>query len=141
MWNLLHIWILFCVLIIFKLLTIDYDLATKMHSGEVGLTIMSSISLIVVCQWGMRQSAVLENQMTSVERILEYANLQPEPPLDSDKKNAPSLDWPSEGKIEFKALSMRYAENSHRILRDMTFRINAKVKLNNNNLCLNIKSL
>ena len=85
------------------------------------------MDLIVTCQLGMRQSADLENQMTSVERIIEYAELPSEPALESDEKNAPPPDWPSNGNIEFKAVSLRYAEHSARVLRDMTFSINAKV--------------
>lgn len=77
----------------------------------------------------MRQSAELENQMTSVERIVEYAELPSEPPLESDEKNAPPKDWPYYGNIEFKSLSLRYAENGARTLRNLTFRINSKVFL------------
>ncbi|XP_055303229.1 ATP-binding cassette sub-family C member 4-like [Sitodiplosis mosellana] len=98
-------------------------------SGKVGLAILSSINLIGTCQWGMRQSAELENQMTSVERVIEYAELPSEPPLESDEKNAPPKDWPYYGNIEFKSLSLRYAENGARILRNLTFRINAKEKI------------
>lgn len=77
----------------------------------------------------MRQSAELENQMTSVERIIEYAELPSEPPLESDEKIAPPDTWPEFGKIEFKSLNFRYAENGRRVLRDLTFRIDAKVRL------------
>lgn len=49
----------------------------------MGLAISQAIGLTGMFQWGMRQSAELENQMTSVERVLEYSNLEKEPPLES----------------------------------------------------------
>lgn len=98
-----------------------------MESGEVGLVIMSSINLVGTCEWGIRQSAKMETQMTSVERIIEYANLPSEPPLESQQQNAPPNDWPQHGNIAFKSLSLRYAVNGHRVLRNMTFHIEEKV--------------
>nr|CAD7597267.1 unnamed protein product [Timema genevievae] len=52
--------------------------------GDVGLAISQSIGLTGMFQWGMRQSAELENQMTSVERVREYSKLDSEPALDSE---------------------------------------------------------
>lgn len=75
----------------------------------------------------MRQTAELENQMTSVERILEYADLPSEPPLETEQKNLPPNGWPTDGHIAFKSLSLRYVENSSRVLRNLTFSIGAKV--------------
>ena len=65
--------------------------------------------------------------MTSVERIQEYAELEPEPPLESDAKNAPPAGWPSAGKLVFNNLNLRYAENSSRVLRNLTFDVTARV--------------
>ena len=57
-------------------------------------------------QWGMRQWSELENQMTSVERVVEYTEVTPEP--DDATKNPPP-SWPTEGVIVFQSVSMRYA--------------------------------
>ena len=46
--------------------------------ADVCLAISSCILLTDMLQWGVRQSATVENLMTSVERVLEYSNLEPE---------------------------------------------------------------
>ena len=56
-------------------------------SGDVGLAISGILVLSMNFQWGMRQSAELENLMTSVERILEYGELKPEAAVESGVKN------------------------------------------------------
>ncbi|CAI6361191.1 unnamed protein product [Macrosiphum euphorbiae] len=60
------------------------------YGGNVGLAITQSIGLASLFQWVIRQSAELENQMTSVERVLEYSNVPQEPALESHPDKKPS---------------------------------------------------
>jgi hypothetical protein len=53
------------------------------YGGNVGLAITQATGLTGMLQWGIRQMAEMENQMTSVERVLEYAAIQSEPQLES----------------------------------------------------------
>jgi len=53
------------------------------YGGNVGLAITQSIGLTSLFQWMIRQSAALENQMTSVERVLEFSNVPQESALES----------------------------------------------------------
>ena len=62
-------------------------LKTGFTGSEAGLVITSSIALLGQFQWGIRQSAEVENQMTSVERVVEYGKLSSEAPLESSKGN------------------------------------------------------
>ena len=48
---------------------------------SVGLTLTTAISLFGRLQWGIIQSSETEIHLTSVERLLEYAKLVPEPSL------------------------------------------------------------
>ncbi|OWR48836.1 Multidrug resistance protein 2, partial [Danaus plexippus plexippus] len=83
--------------------------------GNVGLAITQVMGLVGMCQYGMRQTAEVENQMTSVERILEYIKLPAEHPVEPDsralKNEHPGFDfskWPSEGEIVFENVSLEY---------------------------------
>ena len=56
--------------------------------GDVGVAINACLVLTGMLQYGMRQSAEAENLMTSVERVMEYGELQCEKYLpNNDKKN------------------------------------------------------
>lgn len=63
----------------------------------------------------MKRSTELISEMTSVERIVQYIDLPQEEPIKSSK---PLPDhWPSEGKIIFKDVFMKYDENGPLILK------------------------
>lgn len=95
--------IIYIAMVTLSFLVLD---ATE-FGGNVGLAITQSIALTGMFQWGMRQSTELENQMTSVERVLEYSDLEHEPPLESEPGKKPPPAWPEEGKIEFKGVYLR----------------------------------
>jgi ATP-binding cassette, subfamily C (CFTR/MRP), member 4 len=64
--------VIYIILVTLSFLVLDTYDSGSMEGAMVGLAITQSIGLTGMFQWGMRQSAELENQMTSVERIMEY---------------------------------------------------------------------
>jgi len=99
--------------------------------GSVGLAITQVIGMTGMVQWGMRQSAELENTMTSVERVNEYCYIDPEPPLESSDENKPETSWPEKGNIIFEKLSMKYAplSSANYVLKNLSFKIQSKEKV------------
>lgn len=77
-------------------------------------------------QTGIREWSNLENQMTSVERLIEYSDLPSEP--DNGNKTPPTT-WPHEGKIVMKDLSMRYAEDMPSVLKNLHLKVNPREKI------------
>lgn len=85
----------------------------------------------------MRQTAELENFMTSVERVIEYVDLEPEATIsdnvevDEERQqiqNEPK-NWPQTGRIEFEHLSLRYSDHEDFILRDLNMSIRSGEKI------------
>ncbi|KAK4880384.1 hypothetical protein RN001_008530 [Aquatica leii] len=91
--------------------------------GNVGLAITQSLGLTGMFQWGMRQSAEMENQMTSVERVLEYNNIEHERSLESSNKKKPSDSWPEKGKIQFYKIFLRYFPQDPPVLKNLNFTV------------------
>ncbi|XP_046746120.1 probable multidrug resistance-associated protein lethal(2)03659 isoform X2 [Diprion similis] len=100
--------------------------------SEVGLAITQAMALTGVIQWGMRQSAEVANQLMSVERVIEYTQLPPEPNLrdkgiikkskaksTSQPPPPPPQDWPSHGCVRLTDVYMRYVEDEAPVLKGL----------------------
>ncbi|RLU26513.1 hypothetical protein DMN91_000309 [Ooceraea biroi] len=97
--------------------------------GNIGLTITQIMGLTNMLQWGVRQTAELESQLTSIERILEYSHLQEEPMIDSKPETKPPDDWPTKGHVEFKDVSLKYSPTGIYVLRNISFNVMPKEKI------------
>lgn len=95
--------------------------------GNIGLAISSALVLSGTFQWGVRLSVEVENQMTSVERVLEYSNLKPECEHENDQ--TPPKDWPSNGKLDFNEVYFRYTPDGNTILKDFSCSIRPMEKV------------
>ncbi|XP_008188570.1 multidrug resistance-associated protein 4 isoform X1 [Acyrthosiphon pisum] len=104
-------------------------LRNSTFGGNVGLAITQAYGLAGVLQWMMRQMAELENNMTSVERVLEYTNLPQEGSIEpcSDKKTP--LNWPSDGQVTFINFYLRYEPNSPCVINHLNLNIESMQKI------------
>ncbi|MGH0173276.1 UNVERIFIED_CONTAM: hypothetical protein FKN15_064827 [Acipenser sinensis] len=102
-------------------------LANELEAGDVGLALSYAVTLIGMFQWGVRQSAEVENQMTSVERVLDYTELESEAPWVTECRPPP--DWPRHGVIVFEGVNFAYSHDGPHVLKNMhaVFRSKEKV--------------
>ncbi|KAF6715603.1 Multidrug resistance-associated protein 4 [Oryzias melastigma] len=102
-------------------------LRNQLDAGSVGLALTYAVTLMGMFQWGVRQSAEVENMMTSVERVVEYTELQSEAPWEMQKRPPP--DWPSKGLVTFDQVSFSYSDDGQPVLHNLkaTFRPQEKV--------------
>ncbi|XP_012146729.2 putative multidrug resistance-associated protein lethal(2)03659 isoform X1 [Megachile rotundata] len=98
-------------------------------AGDIGLVITQITAVTKILQWGMRQTAELENHMTSIERVLEYSHLEEEPFLDSIPEKKPPKEWPTAGMVEFKNVRLKYGPKSAYVLKGINFVVKSKEKI------------
>ncbi|XP_037617803.1 multidrug resistance-associated protein 4-like isoform X1 [Sebastes umbrosus] len=89
-----------------------------LKAGEVGLVLTYAVTLIGNFQWTVRQSAEVENMMTSVERVVEYTELESEAPWETEKRPPP--DWPSKGLVTFDRVIFSYGGDGPPVLKDIS---------------------
>lgn len=97
--------------------------------GNVGLAISQSLILNGMLQHGMRLTAEVINQMTSVERILEYTKIEKESDLETHPNQKPPSDWPKQGKIQFDHTNLKYSLSDPAVLKDLNFSIQPAQKV------------
>ncbi|UJR31956.1 hypothetical protein I4U23_019429 [Adineta vaga] len=82
-------------------------------AADIALTLSFSLNLMGLVQWTIRQSVEVEAQMTAVERVLEYCELEQEPPARLPPHiPPPPSNWPSHGRIIFDNVSMSHSKHS-----------------------------
>jgi ATP-binding cassette subfamily C (CFTR/MRP) protein 4 len=87
--------------------------------GSAGLVFSSALMLTGMTQWGVRQSAELESQMTAVERIIEYSKLEEEADLEPSADNIPDKEWPKKGEIKMVNMSVFYDNSQKPVLKNI----------------------
>ncbi|GFN98107.1 multidrug resistance-associated protein 4 [Plakobranchus ocellatus] len=103
--------------------------ADTMNAGLVGLSITYTMTLMGLFQWGVRQSAEVENQMISVERVLEYSRLPMEADLESKPGKKPPPSWPMQGAIQASNVSLQYSPTAPYVLKNLNFSIHGMEKV------------
>ncbi|KAB0345164.1 hypothetical protein FD754_022090 [Muntiacus muntjak] len=93
-------------------------LVETLTPGQVGLVLSLTLTLTGMFQWCVRQSAEVENVMISVERGIEYTDLEKEAPWELEYRPPPS--WPQDGKINFKDMNFRYSLDGPLVLRNLS---------------------
>ncbi|CAG9836010.1 unnamed protein product [Diabrotica balteata] len=115
-----------CVIYVGLVIVALVFVKSEQYGGNMGLALTQTLGLTGMFQWGMRQWSELENQMTSVERVQEYADLKQE---DDEHSIEPPKTWPHAGEIQFDNMSLYYTPDDPPVLKNLSFTINPSEKI------------
>ncbi|GAB0087981.1 hypothetical protein DMENIID0001_023540 [Sergentomyia squamirostris] len=115
--------VIFVAIVIFTFLLLN----NQMIGDKVGLAITQSLALTGLLGWGTRQSAATSNALMSVERIIEYKQLDPEP--QPTIPTAPVKFWPLYGGIVFDNVVFKYHKDAEPVLKGISFNISPREKV------------
>lgn len=94
----------------------------RIDAGLAGLSLSYAISFSENALWIVRLYANVEMNMNSVERLQEFMEVEQEPPVEIPETKPPA-DWPQHGEIDVKDLSLRYAPELPRVIKNATFHV------------------
>lgn len=101
---------------------------SSIDAGLVGLMMSQALSTTQALNWVVRSASEVEQNIVSVERAIQYTELESEasyePPSDAPESHPPS-DWPTTGQVEFKNYSTRYKDGLPLVLKKLNIAIRA----------------
>ncbi|EDV27211.1 uncharacterized protein TRIADDRAFT_54940 [Trichoplax adhaerens] len=124
-WNGFHLDLLSSIYVTFVAF-IGVFVADGISAGAIGLSLSYLLPLMGNTQWFIRQTAELENQMTSVERVREYSEIKPK---QSSSTAILPKDWPSNGDISLEHASFRHHEKLPYVLNNINCLIRGGEKI------------
>ncbi|KAK4879110.1 hypothetical protein RN001_007256 [Aquatica leii] len=117
-----------CFLYIF-FITVYFVLDKESTGESIGLAISQIMQLTGQLAWGIKQLTDVESCMISVERVLEYSAIKPEPQLETLHQTTLPAIWPEHGKINFSNVCLKYSDTDPYVLKNLNFTIEPKEKV------------
>ncbi|KIJ14255.1 hypothetical protein PAXINDRAFT_169871 [Paxillus involutus ATCC 200175] len=101
------------------------------NAAQIGLVLTYTTLFCQSCSLMTRQSADVENNMNSVERIVQYtrADIVPQEAPHEIESSKPDAEWPSQGAIEFKDVKMSYRPGLPLVLKGISLSIKGGEKI------------
>jgi len=132
-----------CFILLTSATFICIALRGSISPALIGLSLSNVLQVTNAFQWAIRQSGELENSMISVERLMEYSEIEPVEDIDlgkftsTEKKVSPTSptssssspesltvllnEWPTRGEIRFNDMWMTYRQGLLPVLKGISF--------------------
>lgn len=95
----------------------------SIDAGLAGLSLSYAIAFSENALWIVRLYSNIEMNMNSVERLQEFLVVDQEPPAHIPETE-PRTSWPERGEIDVVDVSLRYAPDLPRVIKNVTFHVN-----------------
>ncbi|ORZ00019.1 P-loop containing nucleoside triphosphate hydrolase protein [Lobosporangium transversale] len=116
-------------LIVFTVAFLAVLARSQLGASVAGLSLTYAMSVTLDISYLVRAWSEMSNQLISVERIEEYAELREEAPEETDfDRNLPQ-NWPSKGHIVFSHYSAKYREHLSLVLKDISLEVQPGEKI------------
>ncbi|KAJ1562778.1 hypothetical protein HK096_003457 [Nowakowskiella sp. JEL0078] len=100
----------------------------SIDASLVGLMLIYSLNVTQTLNWCVRQSCEIETNIVSVERVIEYSEVQTEAPAYCPEIKLPD-SWPSSGAVSFKNYSTKYRSELDLVLKNVSFDVRPGEKI------------
>lgn len=105
----------------------EIQISFSQDPSDAGLAISYMFVTGSLITWFLMTSLEISKSMSSVERLQEYSEYKIH---ERDYENPPKPEnWPSEGKIEFKDVNIRYRKGLPLVIKDLSFEVHAHEKV------------